>query len=178
MTSSAIPESTEQTTGRKLLFWLPTLLWLCLLAVFSTDTFSAEHTRGVLWKIIHAVYGGISEQQFEVLHVLVRKSAHFTFYGLLSVFAFYSWKTALPRPRVWSFRWSGLAVGLTFLAGSLDEFHQRFVPSRGASFRDVLLDTAGALFFQSVLALFIFRRRNGTELGAGSPAPASMTPAP
>jgi VanZ family protein len=178
LTSSAIPGSAEPTFGRKLFLWLPTLLWLCLLAVFSTDTFSAEHTRGVLWKMIRAVYGGIPEQQFEVLHFLLRKSAHFTLYGLLSVFAFYSWKTMLPFPRVWSFRWSGLAVVLTFLAGSLDEFHQRFVPSRGASFRDVLLDTAGALFFQSVLALFIVRRGNRNELRAGPPEPARMTPAP
>ncbi len=152
MTSPAIPGSIEVTLRRKLLLWLPTLFWLCLLAVFSTDTFSAEHTGSILWKIVHAIYGGITEGQFEVLHFLVRKTAHFTFYGLLSVFAYYSWKATLPSPKSWTWRWSGLAVALTLAAGSLDEFHQSFVPSRTASPRDALLDTVGAIVFQLVIA--------------------------
>ncbi len=147
---------------RKLLLWLPTLLWLSLLALFSTDTFSAEHTGSILWKIVHAVYGGISESQFEILHFLVRKTAHFTFYGLLSVFAYYSWKATLPVRRIWAFRWSGLAVAVALIAGSLDEFHQSFVPSRTSSVRDVLLDTAGAVFFQLVIAAFA---RSGKRKG-------------
>jgi VanZ family protein len=150
---------------RKLLLWLPTLLWLCILASFSTDTFSAEHTGSILRQIIHAVYGPISHEQFQVIHFLVRKGAHFGSYGLLSVFAFYSWRSTLPaRPR-WTFRWSGLALALTLLAASLDEFHQSFVPSRTASPRDVLLDMMGALFFQILIASFI---------GLGKPYPGSL----
>ncbi len=154
MSSSAIPGRIDVPARRKLLLWLATLLWLSLLAVFSTDAFSAEHTGSILWKIVHAVYAGISERQFEVLHFLVRKSAHFTFYGLLGVFAYHSWKATLPARRTWTFRWSALAVALTFVAGGLDEFHQSFVPSRTSSFRDVLLDTAGAVFFQLVIIAF------------------------
>lgn len=58
------------------------------------------------------------------------------------------------------FRWALLGVVTAFLAGSLDEIHQSFVPSRGSSFHDVLLDTAGALFFQLVIALVIARRES------------------
>jgi VanZ family protein len=134
-------------------------LWLCAQAVFSTDTFSAEHTGSILWKIAHAVYGAISASQFETLHFLVRKAAHFCTYGVLSVFAFYSWRTTLPARERWALRWSALAVGLTLLAGSLDEFHQTFVPSRTASPRDVLLDVTGAVCFQLILAAILRRRR-------------------
>jgi VanZ family protein len=140
---------------RKLLMWLPTLLWLCTLAAFSTDLFSSEHTGIILRKIIHATYGPISFQQFQTIHFLVRKSAHFVSYGLLGVFAFYSWRAMLPaRPR-WTLRWSILALALTLLAASMDEFHQTFVASRTGTPRDVLLDMTGALFFQVLIASFI-----------------------
>jgi VanZ family protein len=143
--------------ARKLLSWLPTLLWLSLLAAFSTDNFSAEHTGSILLKIIHAVYGAISPRHFEVLHFLVRKGAHFTFYGLLSVFAYYSWKATLPARKDWGLRWCGLALTVALLAGTLDEFHQSFVPSRTASPRDVMLDVLGACFFQLAIGVAAWR---------------------
>jgi VanZ family protein len=159
---------------RKLVLWLPTLVWLCLLTAFSTDTFSAEHTGSILWKIVHAIYGGISDRQFEVLHFFVRKAAHFTLYGMLSVFAYYSWKATLPARRIWTFRWSGLALAVTLIAGTVDEFHQSFVPSRTASSHDVLLDVTGALFFQILIAAFAGGRRRGKPTPAGLTHPANL----
>jgi len=47
-------------------------------------------------------------------------------------------------------------------AGSLDEFHQRFVPSRGPSVHDILIDTIGAIFFQLAIALWIGWREKRT----------------
>ncbi len=140
---------------RRLQPWLPTLFWLVAIGLFSTDTFSAEHTGSILWKVAHALYGAITQAQFKVLHFFVRKAAHFSVYGVLSVFAFYSWRTALPGRERWTFRWSGLALALTLVAASLDEFHQAFVPSRTASPRDVLLDLVGALCFQIIIASFL-----------------------
>jgi VanZ family protein len=157
LSTSAIPNHLELTPRQKLWYWLPTFLWLCLLAAFSTDTFSAEHTGRILAKIVHAFFPGISSGGFNTLHFLVRKTAHFTSYGLLSFFAFFSWRATLPAPERWSIRWSNLALLLTLLAASLDEFHQSFLPSRTASVRDVLLDMIGAFFFQIVIALFVRR---------------------
>jgi VanZ family protein len=157
LSSTAVPSGNIQITTRKLLSWLPTLLWLCLLASFSTDTFSAEHTGSVLWKILHFVYPGISLRQFEVLHFFVRKTAHFTAYGMLSVFAYFSWKATLPSPKNWTLRWCLLALAVTLVAGSLDEFHQSFVPSRTSSVRDVMIDVTGGLFFQLVIAVMFWQ---------------------
>lgn len=129
-----------------------------MLALFSTDTFSAEHTGSILHRIVHALFGGISELVFQRLHFLVRKSAHFMSYGTLSALAFFSWRATLPaRPR-WIFRWTSLALLLTLLAASLDEFHQTFIPSRTGNFHDVMLDMTGAMFFQFVIAIWLARR--------------------
>jgi VanZ family protein len=140
-----------------LLVWLPTFIWLCVLASFSTDTFSAAHTGIILWKIVGFIYPGITAEQFEVLHVLVRKTAHFTCYGFLSFLAFFAWRATLPTGDRWNFRWARLALLVTLLAGSLDEIHQSFVSSRTASVLDVLLDVTGGVFFQ--LAIWLVLRR-------------------
>lgn len=152
-----------------IVFWIPTLLWLGVLALFSTDTFSAEHTGKILLKLLHLVYGNISVLGFERLHFLVRKSAHFFSYGLLSAFAFFSWRATLPELRQWSARWSGLALLLTLAAGSSDEFHQTFVASRTPSVHDVMIDMAGAVFFQLVIAFAIHRRQQRAQLDEATP---------
>lgn len=133
-----------------------------MLTLFSTDTFSAEHTGSVLLKALHALFGNRFDEQFQQIHFLVRKSAHFCSYGLLGAFAFFSWRATFPaRPR-WTFRWSLLALLLAVTAGGLDEFHQTFVPSRTASLRDVFIDTMGAVFFQLAIALWINWREKRT----------------
>jgi VanZ family protein len=53
---------------------------------------------------------------------------------------------------------------VVFVAASLDEFHQTFVPSRTGSSRDVMLDLTGALFFQIMIAVFL--RGRGRERDA------------
>src|SRR5215472_3323691 len=125
-----------------------------MIAFFSTDTFSSEHTGGILEKIIHAFYGQIAPAHLKLINILVRKTAHFSVYGLLSLVAYYSWRITVPRPARWTFTWSLLALLLTLAAASLDEFNQMFVPSRGPSVYDVLLDMMGAAFVQVLIASF------------------------
>jgi VanZ family protein len=140
--------------SRKLWAWLPTLLWLCVLAMFSTDTFSAEHTGGVLMKILHALFGNISAHRFHQIHFFIRKAAHFGSYGLLGALAFFSWRATLPAFPRWTFRWSALALLLVLIAASADEFHQSFVSSRTGNWHDVALDFTGAIFFQGAIAFW------------------------
>jgi len=153
----AIQKTPPPPFKKKLLAWLPTVAWLAMIAFFSTDTFSSEHTGSILEKIVRALYGPISPAHFEMLHHFVRKTAHFTVYGFLSLLSYYSWRATLPRRSGWTFIWSLLALLVTLVAASGDEFHQRFVPSRGPSVYDVLLDMMGATFVQILLATFAGR---------------------
>jgi VanZ family protein len=155
LSSPAIHEPVNFASPRKLRAWISTLLWLCVLALFSSDTFSAEHTGSVLTKILHALFGSISTERFQQIHFLIRKSAHFCSYGFLGALAFFSWRATLPALPRWTFRWSTLALLLAVTAAGLDEFHQSFIPSRTSSLRDVLLDLVGAIFFQLAIALWL-----------------------
>lgn len=159
MATLAIEKIPPAPFRKKLVAWLPTLVWLAMIAMFSTDTFSSEHTGSVLEKIVRAVYGPISPAHLKILNILVRKTAHFCVYGFLSLVAYFSWRSTLPRRARWTFTWSLLALLITLVAASLDEFHQVFVPSRGPSVYDVLLDMMGGMFVQILLATFAGRRR-------------------
>lgn len=162
MSLPAVQEPVSTASPRKLRAWIPTLLWLCVLTLFSTDAFSAEHTGSLLWKILHALFGTRFDNHFQEIHFFVRKTAHFCSYGFLGALAFFSWRATFPAPPRWTLRWSLLGLLVAMTAGSLDEFHQRFVPSRGPSLRDVLIDTVGGIFFQLVIALWISWREKQT----------------
>ncbi|MGZ4868364.1 MAG: VanZ family protein, partial [Candidatus Angelobacter sp.] len=155
MSSPAVHQPVPAAPPRKLRAWIPTLLWLCILTLFSSDIFSAEHTGSILMKVLQALFGSISDERFQQIHFLIRKAAHFCSYGFLGALAFFSWRATLPaRPR-WTSRWSILALLLAVTAGGLDEFHQSFLPSRTSSLRDVLLDTIGVIFFQLAIGLWL-----------------------
>lgn len=157
MATIAVPKIPPPPLKKKLLAWLPTVVWLGMIAFFSTDTFSAEHSGSILEKIIRALHGPISRAHLEMINMIVRKTAHFTVYGFLSLLAYYSWRATLPRSAGWTWIWSLLALLVTLLAASGDEFHQMFVPSRGPSVHDVQLDMMGAMFVQVLLATFTWR---------------------
>jgi VanZ family protein len=156
---SSVEASAPHVRRKFFLVWIPTLAWLCVLASFSSDMFSAEHTGSILEKLLRSLFGEISRQRFSEIHFLIRKTAHFCSYGLLSAFAFFSWRATFPAVKAWTIRWCGLALLLTLFAASADEFHQSFVPSRTASPRDVMLDMVGAVFFQLAILAFLIRRK-------------------
>lgn len=89
------------------------------------------------------------------LEGIIRKAAHFLEYlcmGLLSYSLVAVW---------YGTGWKGCLLVLVqiFLSAGLDEFHQYFVPGRCASFRDVLIDTAGgSVGILLILAWFLIKR--------------------
>jgi VanZ family protein len=89
-----------------------------------------------------------------VLHDIIRKCTHVGEYFILGVLLF----RAIRMPEQgWQWHWAFLAILIAAFYASSDEIHQIFVPSRGASIFDALLDTGGASLAQ--LAAWIANRR-------------------
>ncbi len=78
---------------------------------------------------------------------LLRKGAHFFIFGFLALAVFWVIPKRLPRYR--------LAASITFLLAAADEFHQSLTGGRTASFQDVVLDTAGAIFALCLLKIIL-----------------------
>ena len=125
------------------------VLWFAVISTLSTDAFSAEHTGSIILPLLQWLWPHVGPAALDLLHAGIREAAHLTEYGIFAVL----WYRVVRHPgQSWQPRAALLAVLLAAAFVSVDEFHQRFVPSRGASVADVGLDTGGALVGLSLCA--------------------------
>ena len=151
-----------------------TVIAVCLLIavyimifLFSADDAAESSSLSVAVprKLINLYYHFFSGNNNAVLTVpvvtddaeaIVRKMAHFTEYMAVG---FLSFGIAV----IWMQRIKAGIVAVTlqvFLSAGLDEIHQYFVPGRYASFRDVLIDTAGGIAgIMIVFLMYKIRKR-------------------
>jgi VanZ family protein len=141
----------------KLPYWIPAALAVIGIMIESTATFSAENTSRWLLPLWIHLFGPISPEHWAVVHHYIRKTGHFTGYGLVSLSFFYGWKHTLQVAagglRALWIRCSVLAVGCTIMVASADEFHQTFLPGRTGRVADVWLDTCGAIAMQILILI-------------------------
>ncbi len=128
-----------------MLWWGPAVAWMAVIFLGSSDTASGARVAGLLGPLLHWLFPARTSDELAALIFVARKCAHATEYAILAGLVW----LALRRPwRGQSMPWSGRTAGLAWLACALyaasDEFHQKFVPTRTASVRDVLIDVAGA----------------------------------
>lgn len=121
--------------------WAPCILWMAV--IFSMSAMPGEASgaqSGALAQILMAIVslfsGSIEQWQLEMI---LRKGAHMAEYAVLMLLM----RRALAKSGVR--RCGAAAFALTVLYAASDEFHQRFVPGRGASVIDVGIDAVGAL---------------------------------
>lgn len=97
----------------------------------------------MLARLLAAFHIYLSPAHFEVLHTVVRKGAHLTEYGILSLLLYAS-ISSLKRFE-WQPRVALLCILLAGFYSLTDEFHQTFVPDRGPSLKDCAVDVSGAI---------------------------------
>jgi VanZ family protein len=136
--------------------WLPVLACSMVFAIESTSYFGADRTSEPLRRVVEALFGYDACVQWDLIHLIIRKTGHFMGYGFFSLVCFRGfWMefqgAALRLSR--QLRAHGLAILATFLVACADEIHQSFLPNRTGAFSDVLLDTCGAAAMG--LALFM-----------------------
>jgi VanZ family protein len=136
--------------------WLPVLAFSMVFAVESTSYFGGDRTSEPLQRVVEAIFGYDVCVHWDLIHFLIRKTGHFMGYGMFSLICFRAFWIELRgvASRI-SHRLGahGLAILVTFLVASADEFHQSLLPNRYGGFSDVLLDCCGAAMMG--LALFV-----------------------
>lgn len=118
-----------------------------MLLIFFFSSQNGEKSSKSSGMIVQFVLAILPFLNKDLLHFLIRKAAHFTIFGCLGA-SFYQSLNKKSVP---------LALVLTFFYACSDEFHQSFVGERSAQFRDVLIDTCGALCF--ILVMYFLRKR-------------------
>ena len=140
--------------------WGPALCWATIIWLLSTERFSFAATSHVIEPLLRWLFSSASKQTIKLIHYLIRKAAHVTEYFIFSLMLFRAFR---GKHRGWRISWMVETLALaTFYAG-LDEVHQAFVPGRGPSVYDSMLDTLGAAIGQ--LVLWLWFRRNSKHQG-------------
>lgn len=130
----------------------------------STDSFSAEHTGSIFERILQWIDPSMTAAQFEIIHHLIRKSAHFTEYFVFGLLLYRGVRGARAG---WRWTWGLAALVIASGYSALDEIHQAFVASRHASPYDSLIDSTGAFF--AVVVLWLWLRSGNRQNAAALP---------
>lgn len=123
--------------------WAACALWMAFIYAMSAapGEISGEQSGLVVRLLCALLPKSLSEnaQIMAQLETLVRKAAHMTEYAVL----FCLYRRALRMSGV--HRAGVLALALSVGYAATDEFHQAFVPERGPSVIDVMIDGCGAM---------------------------------
>lgn len=116
------------------------LVVLTLVAIWrfsAQDVGESSALSGKLTQIVAELPWLERVMSFEALDHIVRKFAHGTIYLVLGVGLTGVAIAQKTKLIAWIVPLTGMALAM------MDEFHQSFVPGRGPSMRDVLIDTLG-----------------------------------
>ena len=129
----------------------PMVLLMLAIFIVSSDLGSADHTRPVLASIVRRFLPWLAQQMtpamIDVTDFIIRKVAHVTEYAILSLLV--SRSVGIKMNSTMGERL--VPAGISSLYALSDEFHQSFVPSRGATYTDVLWDTLGGIIGSAIL---------------------------
>lgn len=132
---------------KKTILTVLTFLWVGVIFSFSLQTgeVSGDISSSILQKVIgwaavevFEEIGPITQIQWDFLHLILRKCAHFTEFAILGILSTFTlFQTKVARKAV-------LAIGFCLAIASVDETLQLFVDGRVGNVMDVLIDVAGA----------------------------------
>lgn len=157
-------EEAVLTTGHRLTQvarWLPLFVWMALISIFSTDSFSNDNTGSIIEPVVRAVLGrSYTDELFDLLHHLIRKAAHVTEYAILGLL----WYRAINKGlRGWNIKTAVAASLFSFIYASLDELHQAFTSNRSGRPMDVMIDSAGAVIAMAAVWFYNLKITNHKE---------------
>jgi VanZ family protein len=131
-----------------LYYWLPPIVWGLTILFMSGDWGSARNTRSLLQWLL-SPFMDLKPAQISTINFYLRKTGHAVAYGLMYVLWFRAFRGHAGTGPGRAFLWS---LGFCLIFSLMDEGHQWFYFTRGASLRDVILDLSGS----SLAALITF----------------------
>lgn len=137
------------------------IVWMCIIFAFSAQT--KEESGAVSNSFAYQMVSSTSfffhldlsdarvKEIADAIEGFVRKAAHMTEYGVLSVLLFLwlgQWEMSLLRR-------GATASGAAAVYAATDEIHQLFVAGRAGRFSDVCIDSAGAVLGVVVFVVIV-----------------------
>ncbi|MBX3289240.1 MAG: VanZ family protein [Acidobacteria bacterium] len=136
--------------------YAPVILWAGVVLFLATSAGSASETSRFIGPLLDFFFPGMAAENRQFVHFLVRKTAHFTEYGIFAFFAARAFLTS-SKPFLRR-RWFLFALLTAFTLAVFDEGGQTFRPDRTGALGDVFVDMIGA-FTYLVITRIIYKRR-------------------
>jgi VanZ family protein len=141
-------------------YWTPVAVWAVVISFASTGHFTSDKTAGHILPILRWLMPHADLVTLEEIHHFIRKGGHIFEYFVLALLLIYAIRGGR---REWRWSWALITIFCVAIYAGADEFHQSFVPGRGASVWDALLDTSAGLL-AILLAWSWWRWRAGRKL--------------
>ncbi|MEG0823004.1 MAG: VanZ family protein [Erysipelotrichaceae bacterium] len=136
-----------------LLIVVQAFIWLNSM---QNGTASSSLSSGLVNELL-AVFSNIIpfNVSLEVLHIFVRKLAHFSEYALLGILIFIVIKLYTNNLAILTFG----SISYSFIVACIDELIQTQVPGRSGCFTDVMIDVSGATIFILISVIVVLEKR-------------------
>ncbi|MDM5314926.1 VanZ family protein [Fictibacillus sp. b24] len=130
---------------KKYVVGLLVLVWVWFIYYFTA---SPNFTSGQTGAFIQET--GLFHLDIGLTNSMLRKAAHVILFGSFAIILYVFLNKFISSLYAYILAWE-----LASLAGMLDEFHQQFVPDRGSSGNDMMLDSFGAFLFLTFYVISI-----------------------
>lgn len=130
---------------KKIKYYLPAIIWMIFIFIMSntTGTNSANQSNFFVEIITNFI-----KIEPSILSFIIRKTAHMSEYAILLLLIYYG----LSKNK-FNFQLLNSFI-ITFFYACSDEFHQLFISGRSGQFKDVLIDSCGALIMLIIIYLW------------------------
>jgi VanZ family protein len=146
-------KSAKSFWHRRLMRFVPLILWICIIFYASSDNGSITHTSRFIRPLLEFLFPNSPEETLQIYHGYIRKLAHLTEYAILAFFAsrtfFYSSKQILQK------YWYLFAFTIVLMVASVDEYNQSYNLNRTGSIYDVALDCLGGTIMIAILTIYL-----------------------
>ena len=138
---------------KKLKYFIPAICWTIFIFIMShTNGNDSSSQSNFIAKLILEFIN----IDHNTLTFMIRKIAHMSEYAILLLLLYYALSNVISKHTL------SLSLLVTFIYACSDEFHQLFIPGRSGQFKDVLIDTSGALIM--LMIIFLWQRKNKSKL--------------
>ena len=142
-------------------FKLHIIITLAVMAFIFIQSALPGHVSGAESGFFVSMLHELTHVDFDVLSLIVRKTAHFTEYMILGISLavnMMDWRkskgTDMSVFALWRTAWM---IGTIYAV--TDEIHQYFVPERACAVTDMMIDSAGVAVGVGIMLLIAYNKR-------------------
>lgn len=140
---------------KRLFYGLLIIMWCFIIFYFSNTNAndSSNMSMGIVKMFINLIYPKFDllnvqrrNEILSIIHLLIRKLAHMTEFGIL-YFLIFQFITTYKKLYI-------LPLFFTIVYAAFDEIHQLFIEGRSGNIADIMIDSIGAIIMLCIVYLY------------------------